>query len=1051
MRTGSTFNASIAFSLVLHLSFVVRSSGAEATAQKRDTQFGWDLKHNEGAHLTPLTNSAQRKHLVYKDNFAESAVDSTARELGDEDWSITRQEGYPLISFSNTTADQEVMFKYNTPLLYEGKTFEVAVFESDCETTAASGAITSTPDGSVDRELTVLLDIDQGTITDSEYYTSVNNTIAAINLCLRVEFFLGSRSVNFHETTVTMSVDLRAGLELTRISNMQILPTVGYPQIAVDADTGEGEIVFKYSAPPMNDATTFVTTVFEADCETISASSAISSTADTSVARELSVDLNIDAGLIGSSHYFVPSTENSTYGTLGFCLRVDFVATTGSRRLQTANETDIVSSYVTTVETEVDLTNGLDLVNITDVEGSSPTAMEGSIIQFEVDVSFDLPVLAFHCNASGSELTTQPELSQGDALQFCIEMDPLYNGGSYYVADIFSAELGQQQEDLTVMYSEFIGGGVSDLLTEKVCQGGICNIKTQLSSKWFNDSTPALLNTTGIALMAFGIPSNSARQRFLKVPITFQHPTQPEHTRRLVEGAYFVIATPLVKAASQGVTPAGASGHLIVMVSVTVVCVGAVFLSFQWRRQHIRRKNKQQELPFPTSKLSDTENATDAVAQTWQSSRSKSFDGNDDGPVQHPPAPTRSNSFEGFHKTDPSKQCLRSPSFDQDIEDIPSHAYSLPVHVAPNRSPIRSQSCEGYDDGLVQCLPGVTRSNSLDGFVASDPSEKCLRYLPYDVDIVPVENSLAPTRSFVVPLKKARPRKVLQSPSFEGADITARHPPTETRTFVAPLNEGPSRVSRRSQSFDGTNEVPVCQPPGTLRTFVAPLHDPPARRPRSSRTASAGGPSVHGRRPPPPSRSLEGHFKTATPDALSDQRPPSSSKSFEGYQSEMAPGTVFARRPPPPSRSFEGYHNTTAPVPSHRSESPLMHIPDASTTSRPTAPQLKRARSVHKKLLVDSPGDPLAGRPPHPMESFDGPRTVTPLMPQGSRRSRSTESSDEVPVQRPPAPARSFDGVLSRDPPRRSRKTRGISMEEAEETPVRRHPAPSRSFEGYLS
>jgi hypothetical protein len=72
-------------------------------------------------------------------------------------------------------------------------------------------------------------------------------------------------------------------------------------------------------------------------------------------------------------------------------------------------------------------------------------------------------------------------------------------------------------------------------------------------------------------------------------------------------------------------------------------------------------------------------------------------------------------------------------------------------------------------------------------------------------------------------------------------------------------------------------------------------------------------------------------------------------------------------------------------------------------------------------------------------------------MPQGSRRSRSTESSDEVPVQRPPAPARSFDGVLSRDPPRRSRKTRGISMEEAEETPVRRHPAPSRSFEGYLS
>jgi hypothetical protein len=126
-----------------------------------------------------------------------------------------------VVAFNGLTTTENIVFQYDAPLLYEDKTYRVTVLDDDCKT-LGSDAITHLEDASIDRELTVLVDVHEGTISDSPYYRRLNMTNAMIGLCLRVEYLLSGTSVNFHETNLTIDIDLTADFKLSGIKQSEI-------------------------------------------------------------------------------------------------------------------------------------------------------------------------------------------------------------------------------------------------------------------------------------------------------------------------------------------------------------------------------------------------------------------------------------------------------------------------------------------------------------------------------------------------------------------------------------------------------------------------------------------------------------------------------------------------------------------------------------------------------------------------------------------------------------------------------------------------------------
>jgi hypothetical protein len=139
----------------------------------------------------------------------------------DFDWDIKPRQGFPTVAFNGLTTTEEIVFQYDAPLLYEDKTYRVTVLDDDC-ITLGSDAITHLEDASIDRELTVLVDVHEGKISDSPYYRRLNMTNAMIGLCLRVEYLLSGTSVNFHETNLTIDIDLTADFKLSGIKQSEI-------------------------------------------------------------------------------------------------------------------------------------------------------------------------------------------------------------------------------------------------------------------------------------------------------------------------------------------------------------------------------------------------------------------------------------------------------------------------------------------------------------------------------------------------------------------------------------------------------------------------------------------------------------------------------------------------------------------------------------------------------------------------------------------------------------------------------------------------------------
>jgi hypothetical protein len=187
-----------------------------------------------------------------------------------------------------------------------------------------------------------------------------------------------------------------------------------------------------------------------------------------------------------------------TNATIDFCLRIDYVYDPAD-----GSDESVINFHETNVTLAVDLTAGFSLTGI--------AVDRDAAEQASAAVSLQYPVAAYFCDEASVEVPT-PIFSQGSVLQFCVELNENVTTTGVYVSDVLMVDLDQSSGG--AQHADIITGSVPDWLTRKTCSAGICNIKTQLTSKWFAEIDPESMDITGTALLAFG---SASRRRYLRV------------------------------------------------------------------------------------------------------------------------------------------------------------------------------------------------------------------------------------------------------------------------------------------------------------------------------------------------------------------------------------------------------------------------------------------------------------------------------------------------------------------------------------------------------
>jgi hypothetical protein len=286
-----------------------------------------------------------------------------------------------------------------------------------------------------------------------------------------------------------------------------IMPEDGFPSIAFDDANEQSEVKFKYNfTGVLSDRKLLDVTLYQNDC--VTASDASLAFVDSITGDELDVDLDIIQETITNSIHY--QDVNGTAAIIGFCLRVDYNYVDGDGLEESIN------FYETNVTINVDLTANFTLTGISADRTSADAAA--------ANADLDYPVEAYICLDDNSEVTDPAALEQGSILQVCVRIDSSVATQNILVEDILTFVVSQP--DGTATASEVITSGTPDPLTDKTCrEGGICNVKTQLLSKFFTDINPGDLNVAGVAILAFGsaslMPSAAPSQagRRLRAPI----------------------------------------------------------------------------------------------------------------------------------------------------------------------------------------------------------------------------------------------------------------------------------------------------------------------------------------------------------------------------------------------------------------------------------------------------------------------------------------------------------------------------------------------------
>jgi hypothetical protein len=144
--------------------------------------------------------------------------------------------------------------------------------------------------------------------------------------------------------------------------------------------------------------------------------------------------------------------------------------------------------------------NLTDMRKITEI--LVPERQDDSRSEFLASVSVGHPVDAFFCDANNNQVP-DPVLSQGDTIRVCVRLSK--NSSDFHLEDIYTMALSQPTTGVMTHYAVYNGN--ASALATKNCQLGLCNIQSQVPSRFYDqafdrDSGPVRI--VAVALLNMG-------------------------------------------------------------------------------------------------------------------------------------------------------------------------------------------------------------------------------------------------------------------------------------------------------------------------------------------------------------------------------------------------------------------------------------------------------------------------------------------------------------------------------------------------------------------
>jgi hypothetical protein len=344
----------------------------------------------------------------------------------------------------------------------------------------------------------------------------------------------------------------------------------GYPTIDFDADSLSNNKFLKSK-------------LFMADCKTRGTLGALT-ILNSTVGNELTLDVDVVQALIDPSDFYVKALDELS-ANITFCVRVDYMYIPFGSSIS-----ESVNFHETKVTISVDLTAGFQLTSI----NTERTAAD----EKAVDAELDYPVVAYYCDEENEELDTDPTYNQGDIMQVCIRIDDTLAEEDIFVEDIISFILSQGGDPaLAATPTTAIQNRQTDPLTLKACGvDGRCNVKHQLTSKFFDDPRPGDLEINGIALIGLGTPNGPVARKLLRVPVRaglLRSPRQQQESSRQLQSeteSEFDLSAPLNPAIPPATEADGNDGNqgtnsddmiivLVAVVAAVFVCITTICIS----------------------------------------------------------------------------------------------------------------------------------------------------------------------------------------------------------------------------------------------------------------------------------------------------------------------------------------------------------------------------------------------------------------------------------------------------------------------------------------
>lgn len=281
--------------------------------------------------------------------------------------------------------------------------------------------------------------------------------------------------------------------------NWEVQPEPDYPTISFEGASDESEVrfLYNYTGTTVPGAKYITHQLLQGDCKTPASTDAVIVTFSDDITGEKEYQVDVDIlqeSVAGTPEYL---DIDVTAAMINFCIRVDYIYKDGTEPEESIN------FHETNVTINIDLTANFTLtaINVERIDAD----------QVDEDVALNCEVQAYFCDDTNLDIG-QPRFVQGEIMTVCVEIADT-DRALYHLNDVLDMDLEQTKGDgITVDRSGVIADQRATGLSDKLCKNGICNIRHQLASKFFDERLPNALDIAGVAICAFGPLSDFTRR-----------------------------------------------------------------------------------------------------------------------------------------------------------------------------------------------------------------------------------------------------------------------------------------------------------------------------------------------------------------------------------------------------------------------------------------------------------------------------------------------------------------------------------------------------------